>query len=304
MGDVRRFIVAGIALVGLGACISSPQTAPVSSTPSQEPIATFTEEIALDPSTSTPGPITQTTPSIVLEPAVLDPTETPFLSNVGLPPAAMHIFQPGPGSQVRSPIRVLGRGGPSFNDAIRVELIGEDGRLISSRYAYIMAFPGGSGRFVIEISFDIALVAESARLSVSAESLRYRQLKQLASVNLVLLSTGTELVHPAIDGPEKLAIFSPRDGTVAEGGVVHARGAGWVDSENPLIVELIDRDDAVLSSVEVFLDPHEVGRVGEFSVDLPYQISFSQYARVVVRELGSEIPGIIHYSSVEVYLRR
>jgi phosphatidylserine decarboxylase len=118
-----------------------------------------------------------------------------------------------------------------------------------------MAFPGGSGRFVIEISFETPLVAESARLSVSTDSLRYRQLKELTSVNLVLLSTGSERVRPAIDGPEKLTIFSPRDGAVVEGGSVHVRGAGWVDSENAIIVELIDRNDAVLFSTDVFLAP-------------------------------------------------
>lgn len=296
-----EYAAAVVAMLALGACVSTSPAEPPSHTPSLEATAVVVEATAADP---TPGPITQTTPGIVLEPSELAPTATPFLSTVGLAPASMHIFQPGPGSQVRSPIRVLGRGGPSFNDAIRVELIGEDGREISQRFAYIMAFPGGSGRFVIEISFETPLVAESARLSVSTDSLRYRQLKELTSVNLVLLSTGSERVRPAIDGPEKLTIFSPRDGAVVEGGSVHVRGAGWVDSENAIIVELIDRNDAVLFSTDVFLAPHEVGRVGEFSVELPYQVSFSQFARVVVREMGSKIPGIIHYSSVEVYLRR
>jgi hypothetical protein len=294
-------LAAALVIIGLGACVSNPPIEDPSPTPSQEPTAVIIEPTAVDP---TQGPITQTTPGIVLEPSELDPTATQFLSTVGLPPASMHIFQPGPGSQVRSPIRVIGRGGPSFNDAIRVELIGEDGREISQRFAYIMAFPGGSGRFVIEISFDTPLVAESARLSVSTDSLRYRQLKELTSVNLVLLSTGSERIHPAVDGSEKLALFSPREGAVVEGGVVLARGAGWVDSENPIIVELIDRNDVVLSSAEVFLDPHEVGHVGEFSVELPFQVSFSQFARVVVREMGSKISGVLHYSSVEVYLRR
>lgn len=290
-----------LALLLLGACATEVQPAQVTQTPTKEPTAVV--HVA-DPSTATPGPITQTTPGVVLEPAELLPTGTPVLSSVDLPESTLHIFEPGPGSQVRSPIRVVGWGGPSFNNAVRVELFGEDGRSIARRFTYIMAIPEGKGRFVIELDFETPLVAEAARLVVSTHSSRYRQLDELTSVEIVLLSAGTELIHPSMYGSEKLAIFAPREGMVVQGGVVQIRGAGWVDTESPLILELIDRNDEVLASREVFLDPHEPGTAGEFSAELPYQIPFSQYARVVLREMGTKIPGITHYSSVEVYLRR
>jgi hypothetical protein len=37
---------------------------------------------------------------------------------------------------------------------------------------------------------------------------------------------------------------------------------------------------------------------------LQYQIPFSQYGRVVVYETSAGIPGMRHYSSVEVWLQR
>ena len=55
--------------------------------------------------------------------------------------------------------------------------------------------------------------------------------------------------------------------------------------------------------VEVMLEAPAKGRVGTFEVTLTYEVPFPQYARVAVFERGDDIPGITHFSSVEVYLR-
>jgi hypothetical protein len=154
------------------------------------------------------------------------------------------------------------------------------------------------------MEFQIPWLAEAARLEVYTEDLRYGRLAQLASVELVLLSRGSPLIHPQLEGPEKLAIFEPRDGAVAEGGVITVRGAGWVDSDLPLTVALLDRAGQPLVSQQVTLVAPQIGQLGVFEAELRYQLTASQYGRVVVYETSAGMPGLRHYSSVEVWLQR
>jgi len=254
--------------------------------------------------TPTPAPYNLSTPAVLIErpePPTEVPPPTPV---VVLPSATIRIFRPGPGSQVTSPFQVYGRGGPSYNERVGIRLVGEDGRLISERLTYLLVFPGRAGNFVAQLEFQTPRLAEAARLEVYTEDLRYGRMAQLASMDLVLLSRGSQLLHPQIEGPEKLAIFEPRDGAIAQGGLIAVRGAGWVDSDLPLTIELLDRAGQPLVSRQVPLVAQEVGQIGTFEVELQYQIPSSQYGRVVVYETSAGIPGLRHYSSVEVWLQR
>ena len=111
------------------------------------------------------------------------------------------------------------------------------------------------------------------------------------------------MVHPAFDGPEKLAIFSPREESIVEGGQVVVQGAGWVDADLPLTVEILNRNGEVLGSAQVYMDAPAVGQLGTFMVEVSYQTAFPQWARVAVSEHSADIPGLIHFSSVEVWLK-
>ena len=254
--------------------------------------------------TPTPAPYNLSTPAVLIE-RPEPPTEVlPPTPVVVLPSATIRIFRPGPASQVTSPFQVYGRGGPSYNERVGIRLVGEDGRLISERLTYLLVFPGRAGNFVAQLEFQTPRLAEAARLEVYTEDLRYGRVAQLASMDLVLLSRGSQLLHPQIEGPEKLAIFEPRDGAIAQGGLIAVRGAGWVDSDLPLTIELLDRAGQPLASRQVPLVAPEIGQLGTFEVELQYQIPFSQYGRVVVYETSTGIPGLRHYSSVEVWLQR
>jgi hypothetical protein len=253
--------------------------------------------------TPTVSPLTQATPPIVLEAADLPPTPPAPTAAANLPLERLAILEPGPGSQVTSPFTLMGRGGPSFANRVRVRLIGEDGRVITSRTTFLQTTPGFSGLFITEIAFDISGVAEAARLEVSTDDLRTGRMDHLTTRNLILLAAGSPLIHPTLDGPERLAILSPREGVGIAGGVVHVRGAGWVESDLPLTVAVLDRYQTVLGMVEVPLEAPGLGQLGTFEVDVPYTIPYAQYARLAVYERAPDDSGLIHYSSIEVFLR-
>jgi hypothetical protein len=265
--------------------------------------AVITPEV---PSTNTPqgdnAPFTVETPAIVIEPPVPQPTATPIPASVGVPVDELALLKPGVGSLVRNPIQVEGFGGPSQNNRVQIRLYGEDGRLISQGYTFLYSYPGRPGQFFGTVPFNTPLVAETGWLEVRSFGDRYGLLRHLTKIQINLLSTGNEKIYPAIHGAEKLTIFSPREDARVSGGSIQLSGAGWVDAEVPLGVELLDAKGQVLATTSVAVDAPGIGQLGIFSIALPYEVSFGQWGRVGVFERHGDVPGVIHYTSVQVWL--
>jgi hypothetical protein len=294
--------VASALLLGCGAPAPTPPTpAPATRLP-----ATRTSTASATPAsnvTATPRPLTILTPAIVLEPPDRPPTQAPEPAPVNLPPEEMTIYLPGPGSQVTTPFRVSGRGGPSWMGRVHLRLYGESGQLLSEGVTYLLANPGRVGRFYGELAFSIPFVAEAGRLEASVDDLRTGRMSHLATVDLILLSAGEPLIHPALDGPEKIAILEPKDGAVVSGGLLAVRGAGWVDSDLPVTISLVDRAGNVLGAAEVPVDAPKVGELGTFEATIAYSVGFSQYARVFITERSPVVSELVHVSSHEIYLQ-
>ena len=266
------------------------------------PTPTLTETPPHQPA-DMPEPFTELTSAIVIESEEDLQTPTPLPPLVNMPLEELVIYEPGPGSQVTSGFRLNGWGGPSYNDRVLIRLLGEDGTVLSKGWRYLYVLSGNPGRFNATVEFQINHVAEEARLEISTQSWRNRQTTHIATVNLTLLSTGSALIHPARRGAEKLAILSPREGRIVSGGVALVQGAGWVDSDTPLNVDIINNQGESLGSAQVELDAPAVGQLGTFSVEIPYQIPYQQWVHIIVYEPSTgKIPGIIHLSSVEVWI--
>ena len=292
----RLVLLAGL----LGACGAPPQVA--DSTPSVvPPTLAPTETLAASP---TPPPYTDATPPIVLDVPLPSPTPIPATPSFGLPAERLSIYEPGPGSQAVSPLRVTGFGGPSFQGRVRLRLIGEQGDILADRTTFLQAMPDLAGRIYTDLSFSFPWVAQTARLEVRTFSTRDGQMDHLTTRTVVLLTTGTALVYPGIGGAEKIAIFSPRANGYVRGSPVTVRGAGWLDTPGPLVVEVLDRNGNVVGSATATLSTSNPGEAGSFEVQVPYTLENSQYGRIAVYELAASPPGILHYSSVDVYLER
>ncbi len=299
----RRLVI----LLGLllGACSAPPEPAQENdASPTLTAIRATESPAPGNPAnTPSPAPLTEATVPIVLEPPEAQPSLTPTPLPIRLPFARLAILRPGAGSQVTSPFRILGYGGPSFNERVELRLYGEDGRLLDEHVTYLLAFPGNAGRYAAEFSFESPWVAEEGRLEVRVFDIRFGRLSQLSTVDLILLSSGTDRVQPAQHGPEKLAILSPIDGQRVAGGRLQVEIAGWVNADVPLTIELLDRQGAVLSAGQVWLDSPGVGQLGTTTLELAYSVPFAQFGRLAVSEPATGIPGMRHYSSVEVFLQ-
>jgi len=253
--------------------------------------------------TPTVPPYTDATPPIVLDVPLPSPTPLPPTPSIGLPAERLTIFDPGPGSQAVSSLLVTGFGGPSWQGRVRLRLIGEQGDVLADRTTFLQALPDLAGRIYTELEFQFPWVAQTARLEVRTFSPRNGQMDHLTTRAVVLLTRGTALLYPGLGGAEKIAIFSPRSGALVRGNQVSVRGGGWLDTPGPLVVEVLDRNGQVVGSATTPLSTSRTGEVGSFEVQVPFEIPVSQYGRIAVYEPAISPAGVLHYSSVDVYLQ-
>ncbi|NIM93630.1 MAG: hypothetical protein GTO18_07955 [Anaerolineales bacterium] len=296
---IARIVKLMMLTLMLAACAAPTEIMPTSS-PSPGPTVTTLPTESLS---NAPAPFTTQTPIIVIEDPWTVDTPTPNPPAINLPLEKVSIERPGPGSQVTSPIRVRGHAGPSFQNRVELRLIGEDGREITNAFTYLLATPGNIGPFSTELLFETPLVAEAARLEVRNYHREDGKLDHMGSVDLILLTVGNPVSHFGIYGAEKLHLITPREGQIVEGGVIMVTGAGWVDADVPLHVEVLDHADNIVGSAEVYIEPRQVGRLGTFEVQVLYQVEITQYGRIAVYEPSTTIPGMIHYTSARVLLK-
>lgn len=296
-------LVTLLMLTLVAAC--SPGEASLPAAPS-EPTATnaapsHTPE-QLAPST-TPPPFTLETPAVVIEPPVLIPTATTTPPPVNLPEETLILYSPGPGSHLTSPFTVAGFGGPSLDDIVHLRLLGTGGAVLAERDGYLLVLPGNPGRFYAETNFSIEMIAEEARLEVSMQSPITGNLAHVSTVDVVLLSTGLARVRTALAGPERLTLLSPPAESRIEGSRVLVQGVGWTQSPRPLTIELRDINGNVLGSTQVEVVAPSIGQLGTFEVELSFSSPYPQWATLIVAETSAtDIPGIIHLASVDIWL--
>jgi hypothetical protein len=289
-------LAVGLLVIFLSAC--NGQLLPIQSaaTPTGETPSPIDTPIGLP--TLSPAPLTALTPAVVLEPAVLPPSPTYAPPVEGLPDEQLFFYYPGPNSQITSPVRLSGWGGPSRDDYVTVRLYGEDGRLLAERDINLFVYPGNAGRFVAELEFEIEALAETGRLEVFTIDQLTGAVNHLNSVHLVLLSTGDARIHPAMEGAEQLTILTPPNNALVEGGSILVRGAGWTFSEQPLSIVLFNTRGEVVGTAEAELEAPELGLVGTFETTLEYDIPRRTWGLLTVNEYDENHEFIIHTSSV------
>jgi hypothetical protein len=290
-------VIAGCLLAGACASPAGSPGAPPAPQASPVPSATTMP-------TATPMPILGGTPSVILEPPEFVTSPTPTRISLPLPQEKLILEAPGPGSQVVSPVRVTGWGGPSSQGKVFVRLIGEQGQVLARTTTFILAPEGAAGQFLVTVPFALSGVAEAGLVEVSINSPTSGRLEHVATRPVVFLSVGPDRIHTNSTTAEKVAIFSPRPDQVVRGGTIAIRGGAWLDEDLPLLIEVFNRAGERIASAEVTVQAPALGELGTFETQLTYNVPYSQYGVVAVTERGLHPPSVRHYTSVRVYLER
>ena len=233
-------------------------------------------------------------------------TPTPWVTSsppppVDIPYADIQFINPGALSRVVSPIELHAFLIPGDSGRAKVELFGEDGRMI---YRKLFIFSSSSGlqtNLRADIDFDVKGVAETARLVISVDD-AYGRLKALASEDLILISMGDSELNPPGDFLENIVIQEPKPKILIQGDLLKVTGLVRTGSEQPLLIELISTDGQVISNRLAGIAPEPEGGHRLFAAEIPFTVQSLTWVRVTVSEWNNRLGRPAQLSSVEVLL--
>lgn len=239
--------------------------------------------------------------SPTITPFTLPPSPTPS-PTPQIPNAEIEIRNLGALSRVTSPIHLYTYLKPGAGGKVRIELLGEDNRLLYREIRKVNFVPVGAwANLTMDIGFEISAPAEAARLKISVDD-DYGRTVALNSVPLILLSVGQADIVPPLDVQAPIVVRQPRKKALIQGGKVVVAGLARPESDQPLMVRLITTKGAEVGFRLVEVERPTQGQYGTFAVEVPYQVSVLTPVLLVVQESVGNLENIIHLTSVEIML--
>ena len=226
---------------------------------------------------------------------------TPVLAGGQLPTEAILILEPGLTSRIASPVRVAGFADPTFEQALVVELVGQDGSALVEAPTTIGADVGLRGPFSIDLEFSVA-EDQPGRIVVYTTSPRDGGVIHLASVEVTLLAGGASVLLPSQTHAEDITIHEPAADAVIAGGVILVTGFSSPTFEQNLVIDITDGEGNVVGATATTILA-DAGAGGPFRAELTYVISAEQPGRVTVYSVSARDGGVLHLSSREITLR-
>ncbi|NOY97627.1 MAG: hypothetical protein GXP40_00270 [Chloroflexi bacterium] len=260
--------------------------------------ATSTASVLSGPfaSAASPTPEATLTPSPSPTPDI-PPTVTP--TRAPEPPLeAIRILAPGPMSKVSSPIRLKAYIVPGADGQIRVELLGEDGRLLARNVLRKTSYLPEGAYVTLKIPFEVRAAAEIGRLQIITED-KFGRPQARAAVHLLLLSVGDDEISPPDAPYARCVLFDPLPDAPVFGGTLTIRGEMQPFNDTPVIVELLDESGKTLGLRVLTLDG---GSRQPFATTLAYDVTGPTPARLIVRQADDRISGLIYLYSQEILL--
>jgi hypothetical protein len=260
------------------------------------------ETMALTP-TEVPDSTSTTTPeeSNLAQPISHPQTTATSLPPIDIPYAEIQFISPGALSKVSSPIKLHAFLVPGDDGQARVELFGEDGRLMYRQLFVFSSPPGAQANLTADIDFEIQGVAETATLVISLDD-SYGRVKERASEELILLSLGDSDINPPGDHLAPIVIQEPASKVLIQGDTLLVSGLIRTPSDQPLLVELVTSEGKVIGSRLAGIAAGVAGVHRLFAAEVSFSVESPTWVRVVVSERNRWGNGSAQLTSVEVLL--
>jgi hypothetical protein len=267
---------------------ASPTTTP-------SPVSSPTDNVPTATPTLTPVPEVQASAVVT---APLGATNTPAPP---IPDARIQIYRLGELSKVISPLDVSARLTCGDGKVIRIELYGEDGRLLARDVRTYNKVPWDAARIGMPLDFEISAAAELGRVVISAED-SFGRLIEVNSMNLILLSQGITELNPSSGLQQRIIIQDPVEKTLIQGGKLIISGRARPEATQPLRVMLVAEDGRILGQRLAGVTILVPGDYGTFMAEVPYSVSEVTPALLTVFEEGGTISEISFLTSLKVVL--
>ena len=292
-------------LLGAVACSRSDQTTQVTETipptqnlPTTVVLLPTNQQLTPDNSVDvTVAPtISALTPIVVEQPTLqTSPSFAPTPAGFSYPPALIQVEKPGEMSRLTSPFLVMASVYPGDQGMVNVQLIGEDGRLMSDQMIQLTQVDSGWVSLATEIKFESLSAGESALLILSTRDFYGRRIAQVGVPALLLQIGESELENPQFT-KQPVVLKAPVAGGFAKKGSLHIEGVVHLYNDNPIILELFTQTGGIVANKPLFVTRSEGVDFVPFALDVPYSVTRRTPVRLTIRQ-ASEIS-----SSVDIFL--
>ena len=306
----RYLILLSSMMLFLAACqaliVSPAPAADVTPAPEETQTPKVTEVTVFPDPTATSAPTAS--PTATTRPVTATPVNTPTrapsstpTAAPAVPPADIEIDAPGALSKVVSPIPVRAMLEPGEKGRVTVELLGEDGRVISRQIVILNPNLGRKVGMVLELPFEISSEVEFSRLVISTQD-EFGRTTALASKDLVLLASGQPDFNVVVDLLAPVAIQEPQNNAIIQGDSVVVSGLARPAVTTDYVVELIAQNGKVISQRIFNVSATDPSTHVPFIIEVPFTLEDPTWVLLLIRERGDRIPGITYLTSMEVLL--
>lgn len=258
--------------------------------------ATATVQVvtAIPVETSIPWPTNTFQPSIMPVPTL----------NFKPPLPAILIDTPGQLSKIGTPIILRSDAMPGDDGIVYISVVDEYEKEIYSRNINLSDSLYKHTYLKTQIDFSVQAAAETARISMFTKDY-YGRLQSLASVDVILMQMGEDLITPASISQEPYIIQQPLNGQIITGGKLRVKGYFRPVNHSPLTLTLVDQKGSTLLEQTFpvsLIDSQQPYQA--FSLEVNYSISAETRVRLqVFQRSDNRLPGIIALNSLELVLR-
>ncbi|HIE24816.1 MAG TPA: hypothetical protein EYP74_02325 [Anaerolineales bacterium] len=201
-------------------------------------------------------------------------------------------------SKVVSPIILKSYVRPGADGEIKVELLGEDGRLLARDIFYRNTVLVEGAYIKLKIPFETRAAAEIGRLQISTQD-EFGRPKEIFSIRLLLLSVGKNDLNKSSTQYPRAVFFYPDAEEEIFGGTLPIIGEMQAYNDNNVILELIDEEGKTLGLRTLNLTAGERER---FETSIKYQVEDQVSARLIIRQADEGFEGRVFLHSQIVIL--
>lgn len=262
-----------------------PETATTS--PTETIVSTPIQRLTASPTSE----IAKRTPIVIEQPTrAISPTPDTTPVDQETPAALLNINRPGPNSRLSSPIVINAFSQPGDDLKVTILLYGEDGRLMAEKLLKLQDSYTGWVSFYTEIPFEINTATESASLVMITNDYYGRKIA-LLNIPLILMQVGESEIENAGFQYTPFYFTEPVENDSISGGVLHIEGFAHPYNLNPVIIELIKENGAVVATQIVPIKAAADGaNYTPFSANLEYTVSQTTSVRLTIRQMMDHSP--------------
>lgn len=217
-----------------------------------------------------------------------------------IPTPSIAIITPSTGSIITSPIILEAEITCNPGDILRIELIDKQEKLLFRK----LIIPNCRSNVSLELKeliyFDVPVVNTKTRLTMSL--IDPEDVPRAIASSELLLSRDNSSINKAKDSQSNFIVTSPVENSLLSHGEFLV--SGWIRplEQTPVILELLTETGGLISSRQIAIPGENAGEYFFFDVVIPFSVPRILNAILVIRQMGSTIPGNIALESFKFQL--